>query len=86
MGGIKEKVLAAHRAGIKTIILPAANERDLVEVPDKVKGKLNFKFAERMDQVAQWAFAPTPKKKRKKEAAKKAARPAALKKAAKGKK
>ncbi len=86
VGGIKEKVLAAHRAGIKTVILPAANERDLVEVPDKVKDKLNFKFAERMDQVAQWAFAPTPKKKRKKAAAKKATKPTALKKAAKGKK
>jgi ATP-dependent Lon protease len=98
VGGIKEKVLAAHRAGIKILILPAANERDLVDVPDKVKDQLTFHFAERIDQVAQWAFEKTPKKPRRKAAAKKtkaakkkagrakATRPAAMKKAAKGKK
>ncbi|MBU2519262.1 MAG: endopeptidase La [Proteobacteria bacterium] len=56
VGGIKEKVLAAHRAGIKTVILPAANERDLVDVPDNVKKKMAFRFAERMGQVAEWAL------------------------------
>lgn len=61
VGGIKEKVLAAHRAGIKTIILPAQNQRDLEEVPDNVKKALKFKFAERMDQVAKWALEPANK-------------------------
>jgi ATP-dependent Lon protease len=63
VGGIKEKVLAAHRAGIKTIILPAQNQRDLEEVPDNVKKALKFKFAERMDQVAKWALEPASKAK-----------------------
>jgi ATP-dependent Lon protease len=79
VGGIKEKVLAAHRAGIKTVILPAANERDLVDVPDNVKKKLKFLFAQRMDQVAEWAL-EDPK------AAKRAKSKARAKKAAKGNK
>ncbi len=62
VGGIKEKVLAAHRAGIKTVILPAQNQRDLEEVPDNVKKALKFKFAERMDQVAAWALEPAGKR------------------------
>ena len=52
VGGIKEKVLAAHRAGIKKIILPAQNKRDLIDIPDAVKNKLKFVFAETVDQVA----------------------------------
>jgi len=51
VGGIKEKVLAAKRAGIKTIILPKRNEKDLVEVPDRVKEGLQFHFIQRMDEV-----------------------------------
>ncbi len=58
VGGIKDKVLAAHRAGVKTIILPEQNRRDLIEVPDKVKKALKFVYAERMDQVAQAALVP----------------------------
>ncbi|MFH2125302.1 MAG: S16 family serine protease, partial [Pseudomonadota bacterium] len=63
VGGIKEKILAAHRAGIKTIIMPAQNQRDLEEVPDNVKKALKFKFAERMDQVALWGLEPASKAK-----------------------
>jgi len=51
VGGIKEKVLAAHRAGIKTILMPAKNEKDMVEVPDEVKEALEFLFVSRMEQV-----------------------------------
>jgi len=51
VGGIKEKVLGAHRAGIKTVILPAANEKDLVDVPDNVREAIDFRFASKMKEV-----------------------------------
>ena len=51
VGGIKEKVLAAHRAGIKTLILPEENTKDLEEVPQKVKDDLCFIFVNTMDEV-----------------------------------
>lgn len=51
IGGLKEKVLAANRAGIKTIIIPIENERDLDEIPKNVKGNIKFIFAESMDNV-----------------------------------
>jgi ATP-dependent Lon protease len=79
VGGIKEKVLAAHRAGIKTIILPAANERDLVDVPDNVKKNMTFKFAERIGQLEAWALEPV---KGARKAKPKAARQAGAKKSA----
>jgi ATP-dependent Lon protease len=44
VGGIKEKVLAAHRAGIKTILLPKWNEKDLVDIPQKVRDDIEFHF------------------------------------------
>ena len=51
IGGVRDKVLAAHRAGIKTIILPKKNERDLEDVPEDVKQSLKFEFVENLDQV-----------------------------------
>jgi ATP-dependent Lon protease len=51
VGGIKEKVLAAHRAGIRQVILPKENEKDLRDVPETVRRELKFTFAERMDDV-----------------------------------
>jgi ATP-dependent Lon protease len=51
IGGVKEKVIAAHRAGCKAVILPKDNERDLVEVPEFVRKDLRFVFAEHMDEV-----------------------------------
>jgi ATP-dependent Lon protease len=51
IGGVKEKVLSAHRAGIKTIILPMENKKDLEDIPQKVKGKLEFVLVEHLDEV-----------------------------------
>ncbi len=51
VGGIKEKVLAAYRAGIREIILPRGNERDLRDVPPDVKERIEFRFVDRMDDV-----------------------------------
>ncbi|MBO8168763.1 MAG: endopeptidase La [Thermoanaerobacteraceae bacterium] len=56
VGGIKEKILAAHRAGIKTVILPKENKRQLEEVPLSVKRKLNFVLVEHMDEVIREAL------------------------------
>lgn len=56
VGGIKEKVLAAHRAGIKRVILPKANEKDLKDVPQEVRDELTFILAERIEEVLRTAF------------------------------
>jgi len=56
VGGIKEKVLAAHRAGIRTVILPARNKKDLEEVPKEILEDLEFHFVENLDQVLRVAF------------------------------
>jgi ATP-dependent Lon protease len=58
IGGLKEKVVAAHRAGIKTVIVPKENEKDLVEIPANVKRKLRFVFVEHMDEVLKEALGP----------------------------
>ncbi len=58
VGGIKEKVLAAHRAGIKRIILPKANEKDLKDVPQEVRDELICILAERIEEVLPAAFNP----------------------------
>ncbi len=51
VGGIKEKVLAAYRAGVHTIVLPAENEKDIREVHEEARRKLTFKFAESIDDI-----------------------------------
>ncbi len=51
VGGIKEKVLAAHRAGIKRVILPKQNENDLANLPESVRAEMTFEFAERIEDV-----------------------------------
>jgi len=56
IGGLKEKVLAAHRAGIKRVIVPERNRADLDEVPDEIKKSLEFVFASKMDQVIEAAL------------------------------
>lgn len=59
VGGIKEKVLAAHRAGLDTVILPNRNERDLEELPEEIRKDMTFILAERVEDV--WNAALEPK-------------------------
>ena len=67
IGGVKEKVLAAHRAGLKNIILPKDNEKDLADIPKNVLDVMNVYLVESMDEVLKQALAgpltpiaPTP--------------------------
>ena len=62
IGGLKEKLLAAHRGNIKTVIIPADNERDLAEIPDEIKADLEIRPAKLIDEVLEYALEnqPTP--------------------------
>ena len=62
IGGIREKVMAANRAGLTTVILPKKNEADLVELPDRVKKEMEFKFVEQISDVIELALEPATKK------------------------
>ena len=57
IGGVKQKVLAAYRAGLTEVILPARNGPDLEDVPEEVRSKMTFTLAERIDQVLDVAIA-----------------------------
>jgi ATP-dependent Lon protease len=59
IGGVKEKVLAAHRAGIKTLILPRWNKKDLVDIPQKVQKEMEFHFVDEMLDVLKIAIEKT---------------------------
>ncbi|HVH06869.1 MAG TPA: endopeptidase La, partial [Myxococcota bacterium] len=61
VGGIKEKVLAASRAGIERIILPGRNRKDVIEVPEEVREKLDFRFVEVVDEAIAAALEPAPR-------------------------
>ena len=56
IGGVKEKVLAAHRAGVKNIVLPKDNEKDLADIPKNVLDALNIYMVEGMDEVLRIAL------------------------------
>ena len=62
VGGIKEKVLAAHRAGIKTILLPRENEADIDDIPQAVRKQLKFVLLDRAVETLDYAFAEKTKK------------------------
>ncbi len=64
VGGIKEKVLAAHRAGLKTVILPKQNQKDLDDVHEEVRESLKFILAERVDDVFEAALLPDGREQR----------------------
>jgi ATP-dependent Lon protease len=59
VGGIKEKVLAAHRAGIRAVVLPARNERDLEDVPEELRRQLTFLFVDDAEEVLRHALTGT---------------------------
>jgi ATP-dependent Lon protease len=58
IGGVKEKVLAAYRAGLREVIMPKANEKDVKDVPQEVRDKMAFTFAATMDEVLRLALLP----------------------------
>jgi ATP-dependent Lon protease len=60
VGGIKEKVLAAHRSGLKTVILPTRNDADLEDLPDEVRQSMQFSFADTVQDVLAVALEPAP--------------------------
>ena len=60
IGGLKEKLLAAHRGGIKTVLIPEENMKDLVEIPDNIKNKLDIHPVKWIDQVLLMALERKP--------------------------
>jgi ATP-dependent Lon protease len=62
VGGVKEKVLAAHRSGLKTVVLPVRNEADLEDLPDEVRQSMKFVFAESVDDVLKASLESFPRK------------------------
>ena len=58
VGGIKSKLLAAHRRGLKKVLIPAANEPDLEDLPDSVREALDIVAVDRLEQVLQHALTP----------------------------
>ena len=60
IGGVKQKVLAAQRAGLTTVILPARNGPDLDDVPEAVRAEMTFHLADHVSQVLDWALEPSP--------------------------
>jgi len=62
VGGIREKVLAAHRAGLKTVLIPRRNAKDLVDVPKRARSEMNILLVDHIDQVLEMALLPpTPR-------------------------
>jgi ATP-dependent Lon protease len=60
IGGVKEKLLAAHRAGIRRVIIPERNMKDLIDVPDEVKKEMEIMPVKRMDEVLAIALKDPP--------------------------
>jgi ATP-dependent Lon protease len=60
IGGLKEKLLAAHRGGINTVLIPGENEKDLAEIPENIKGKLDIRPVRWIDEVLDVALERPP--------------------------
>src|SRR5690606_3072048 len=71
IGGVKEKILAAYRAGIREVILPTGKQRALRDVPEDVREGMVFHFVREMDEVFKLAMLEKPKRQRKATSAKK---------------
>ena len=56
VGGVKEKILAAHRAGLTRVILPKQNSKDLVEIPKQIKKEMKFDFVKEMSEILDLAI------------------------------
>ena len=56
VGGIKEKMLAAHRAGIRTVLIPTENEKDLEDLPDSIRAEMEFRLVSHTDEVLAYAL------------------------------
>jgi ATP-dependent Lon protease len=78
IGGVKEKVLAAHRAGLKTVILPHRNEKDLDDVPEEARRDMTFVLAQHVDEVWQAALEPLGTNGQRRNSARSGARKAAV--------
>jgi ATP-dependent Lon protease len=61
IGGLKEKLLAAHRGGIKTVLIPQGNERDLKDIPDNIKADLDIRPVKWIEEVLELALEFMPK-------------------------
>jgi ATP-dependent Lon protease len=86
IGGVKEKVLAAHRNGLTTVILPKRNEQDIDDVPDEIRNSMKFIFAESVEDVIDAALEKAkPVKKQAKNPANKKSKTTKAKKNDKGK-
>ena len=70
IGGLKEKLLAAHRGGIETVLIPHENKKDLAEIPKNIKDKLNIVAVKWIDEVLEVALQHMPVPEAKSEAAK----------------
>jgi ATP-dependent Lon protease len=62
VGGIKEKILAAHRAGIKRVLLPDRNQKDMIDVPEQAKNEMEFFYIKRMDELLPLVLTEMPEK------------------------
>ena len=65
IGGVKQKVLAAHRMGLKEVILPRRNEKDLDDVPESIRNEMTFHLASRVEEVLEVAFETADRKSKK---------------------
>ena len=61
VGGIKEKFLAAHRAGIKRVILPERNRKDVIDIPEQPRNEIEILFVKRMDELLPLVLTEMPK-------------------------
>ncbi len=64
VGGIKEKVIAALRSGVKIVLMPESNRQDLEDIPDYIKDKLDFKFVDNAHDAILYALSPGRKSKK----------------------